>query len=246
MDDTAQPRGAALPVRNAISNAMARIKRDHYGRGPARTRTYIYDRFVFSVLDDVLTPAEQALKEAGRDRRIRRTRLAWEAVMADTFTGAVEERTGAKVVGYHSQVAFDPDLALEIFVLDQPPAPKTEPGPARAGDGQVRAAIESALVGRLHEFWGKGPTRSRIFVEDQFAFCVFDEPFTTVERTLLDAGEADVVRELRIELHDARRDAFEEVVAEATGRPVLTSVAQVVFHPDLLFLCFVLGDAQGG
>ena len=35
-------------------------------------------------------------------------------------------------------------------------------------------------------------------------------------------------------------------MAEATGRPVLTSVAQVVFHPDLLFLCFVLGDAQGG
>jgi hypothetical protein len=24
---------------------------------------------------------------------------------------------------------------------------------------------------------------------------------------------------------------------------VLTSVAQVVFHPDLLFLCFVLGDS---
>jgi len=246
MDDTAQPRGAALPVRNAISNAMARIKRDYYGRGPARSRTYIYDRFVFSVLDDVLTPAEQALKEAGRVQRVRRTRLAFEAVMTRTFTTAVEERTGATVIGYHSQVAADPDMALEIFVLDRPPTPEAEPGPARAGDGQIRAAIESGLVARLHEFWGKGPTRARIFVEDQFAFCVFDEPFTTVERTLLDAGENDVVRELRIELHDARRDAFDEVVAEATGRPVLTSVSQVVFHPDLLFLWFVLGDAPAG
>ena len=246
MDDHAEPRGAGQPVRNAISNAMARIKRDYYGRGPARTRTYIYDRFVFSVLDDVLTPAEQALKEAGRVQRVRRTRLAFEAVMTRTFTTAVEERTGATVIGYHSQVAVDPDLALEIFVLDHPPAPDTEPGPARAGDGQVRAAVENGLVARLHEFWGKGPTRSRIFVEDQIAFCVFEEPFTTVERTLLDAGEADVVRELRIDLHDARREAFDEVVAEATGRPVLTSVAQVVFHPDLLFLCFVLGDAPAG
>lgn len=225
---------------------MARIKRDYYGRGPARARTYIYDRFVFSVLDDVLTPAEQALKEAGRVQRVRRTRLAFEAVMTRTFTTAVEERTAATVIGYHSQVAVDPDLALEIFVLDHPPHPESDPGPARHGDGQIRALIENGLVARLHEFWGKGPTRSRIFVEDEFAFCVFEEPFTTVERTLLDAGENDVVRELRIELHDARRDAFDEVVAEATGRPVLTSVSQVVFHPDLLFLCFVLGDAPAG
>ena len=246
MDDHAEPRGAAQPVRNAISNAMARIKRDYYGRGPARTRTYIYDRFVFSVLDDVLTAAEQALKDAGRVRRVRRTRLAFEAVMTRTFTGAVEERTGATVIGYHSQVAFDPDLALEIFVLDRPPAAGTEPGAARAGDGQARAAVENGLVARLHEFWGKGPIRSRVFIEDQFAFCVFEGPLTTVERTLLDAGEADVVRELRIELHDAKRDAFDEVVTAATGRPVLTSVAQVVFVPDLLFLCFVLGDAPAG
>ena len=246
MDDNAEPRGAAQPVRNAISNAMARIKRDHYGRGPARSRTFIYDRFVFCVLDDVLTPAEQALKDAGRDERVRRTRLAWQAVMTRTFTDAVEERTGATVTGYHSQVAFDPDLALELFVLDRPPALESEPAPARARDGQLRAAIENALVGRLHEFWGKGPTRSRIFLEDQFAFCLFDDPFTTVERTLLDAGQGDVVRELRLELHEVKRDTLDAAVTAATGRPVLTSVAQVVFDPDLLFLCFVLGDEPAG
>ena len=242
MDDHAEPRGAGQSLRNAISNAMARIKRDYYGRGPARTRTYIYDRFVFSVLDDVLTPAEQALKDAGHVDRVRRTRLAFQAVMTDTFTGAVEERSDAKVIGYHSQIAFDPDLALEIFVLDRPLAADTEPGPARAGDGPVRASIENALVSRLHEFWGKGPTRSRIFIEDPFVFCVFDDPYTTVERTLLDAGEIDVVRELRIELHEAQQAAFDSVVAEATGRPVLTSVSQVVFEPDLLFLVYALGD----
>ena len=35
-------------LRNAISNAMARIKREFYGKGPSRTRTFIFDRIVFS------------------------------------------------------------------------------------------------------------------------------------------------------------------------------------------------------
>jgi uncharacterized protein YbcI len=242
MDANAEPRGPAPPVRNAISSAMARIKRDHYGRGPARTRTYIFDRFVFAVLDDVLTPAEQALKDAGRLDRVRHIRLTFQAVMTRTFTGAVEERTGAAVVGYHSQVVFDPDLALEFFVLDRPLDSETDQEPARPGEGPLRASLASALIAKLHDAWGKGPTRARVYVEDQFVFCVFDDPFTTVERTLLEAGESAVVRGLRIDLHDAQRAAFEEVVAQATGRPVRTSMTQVVFDPDLMFLCFMLGD----
>ena len=45
-------------LRNGISNAMARIKREFYGKGPSRTRTFICDRIIFSILDDVLTPVE--------------------------------------------------------------------------------------------------------------------------------------------------------------------------------------------
>ena len=234
-------RSAALPLRSAISNAMSRIKRDHYGRGPARTRTYLFDRFVFSMLDDVLTPAEQALKDTGRADIVRRTRLAFQEVMTETFTGAVEELTGSTVIGYHSQIVFDPDMAVEVFALEGPP--EADGGePARGGDGQLRDTIANSLVRVLHQNWGKGPTRSRVFLEDQFVFAVFDEPFTTVERTLLDAGESDLVRELRMEFHEAQRAAFEDNVARATGRHVHTSMAQVVFDPDMLFFCFVLGE----
>jgi uncharacterized protein YbcI len=225
-------------------------------------------------------PAEQALKDSGRAGLVRRTRLAFEDVMTHTFTSSVEELTGARVIGYHSQVAFDPDFALECFVLDRPlgaeadggralePATHAQPGevgdadavggtvrdsvlarserrePARMGEGQLRASVANSLVRLLHEYWGKGPTRSRVFFEDQFVFCAFEEPFTTVERTLLDAGEKDLVRELRIEAHEAQRATFDDEVARATGRPVLTSLAQVVFSPDLLFLCFVLAPAD--
>ena len=49
-------------LRNAISNAMARIKREFYGKGPSRTRTFVCDRIVFAMLDDVLTPVELAME----------------------------------------------------------------------------------------------------------------------------------------------------------------------------------------
>jgi uncharacterized protein YbcI len=107
-------------LRNAISNAMARIKREFYGKGPSRTRTFMCDRIVFAMLDDVLTPVELALKQRGRSSLVRRTRLTFEDIMTQTFTGEIERLTGARVLAYHSQIVFDPDMAIEIFVLDRP------------------------------------------------------------------------------------------------------------------------------
>jgi hypothetical protein len=42
---TDQPLRRDIPS-SALSNAMARITREFYGKGPARTRTYLCDRFV--------------------------------------------------------------------------------------------------------------------------------------------------------------------------------------------------------
>ena len=33
---------------------------------------------------------------------------------------AVQRITGRKVLGYHSQIVFNPERAFEIFVLDRP------------------------------------------------------------------------------------------------------------------------------
>jgi uncharacterized protein YbcI len=52
---------------------------------------------------------------------VRSYRLRFQEVVSEQATGAVEELTGRKVVGYHSQIVFDPDRAFEIFVLDGEP-----------------------------------------------------------------------------------------------------------------------------
>jgi uncharacterized protein YbcI len=263
-------------LRNAISNAMARIKREFYGKGPSRTRTFMCDRIVFSMLDDVLTPVELALKQRGRSALVRRTRLTFEDMMTKTFTGEIERLTGARVLAYHSQIVFDPDMAIEIFVLDRPvyrneaPVPDADvqsarlaepgevgdadklPGPAddrpvladKRPDGRLRAALANAMIRIVHEHWGKGPTRAKAYLEDGFVFCVLEEPLTTVERTLVDGGETDLVRELRLEFHEMTSRDLAEQVETLTGRRVLACHSQIVFDPDILFVIFVLDEPE--
>jgi uncharacterized protein YbcI len=108
-------------MRVEISNAMVGLKKSFYGRGPTKAKTYINDNYILCVLEGGLTKNEETLLAAGEASLVRQYRLRFQEVMADATTEAVERITGRKVVGYHSQVVFEPEHGFEIFVLDQPP-----------------------------------------------------------------------------------------------------------------------------
>ena len=108
-------------VRLAISNALVGVKKNLYGKGPVKAKTYINDNYVFAVLEGGLTRNEETLLEAGEQRLVRDYRLRFQEAVSETITTAVEEVTGRHVLAYHSQIVFDPDRAFEIFVLDEPP-----------------------------------------------------------------------------------------------------------------------------
>ena len=112
-------RGQSLPAE--ISNAMVGLKKEYYGRGPTKAKTYINDNYVFCILEGGLTRNEETLLEAGEERLVREYRLRFQESMKETTTEALERITGRKVVGYHSQIVFDPEYGFEIFVLDAPP-----------------------------------------------------------------------------------------------------------------------------
>jgi uncharacterized protein YbcI len=105
----------------AISNAMVGLKKQYFGKGPEKARTYINDNYVFCVLQNVLTRNEETLLEVGEDDLIRTYRLRFQEAMRETTTQAVEQITGRRVIGYHSQIVFRPAIGFEIFVLDEPP-----------------------------------------------------------------------------------------------------------------------------
>jgi uncharacterized protein YbcI len=111
-----------------ISNGIVKLFRESYGRGPVKAKTFIFDHYALTVLEDTLTTAEATLVKAGRGTTVREFRLAFQTEMSVEFHHIVERATGRKVVTYQSQIAFDPDHCFEIFVLDGPPAVSDEPG----------------------------------------------------------------------------------------------------------------------
>jgi uncharacterized protein YbcI len=267
----------------ALSNAIVRIMREFYGKGAARSRTMIFDDYVFVILEDVLTTAEMTLRNGGAGDLVRRVRMRFEDLMTATFVGEVERLTGRTVVAYHSQVVLEPPSCFEIFVLDptqegvgvpeqagapveaadlqepgrvgdvdQLPSPgeKSPPDdPAPAGGpppsgGAVRAAVSNAVVRLVNELYGKGAARTRTFIADDHVFCALEGVLTTVERTLVEAGETELVRELRMRFGEMVRPVFAAEVARLLGRQVLAVESQLVFDPDTLFVVFVLGDER--
>src|SRR4051795_3881286 len=109
-----QPPGS---LRAALANAMVGLKKRYYGRGPEAAKAFIEDDYVFVVLEGGLTRNEETLLAAGKEDLVRQYRLTFQEVVGPTATGAVEELTGRKVIGYHSQITFHPTRAFEIFAL---------------------------------------------------------------------------------------------------------------------------------
>jgi uncharacterized protein YbcI len=107
-------------IRAQVSNAMVALKKRFYGKGPERARSYLVDEYVFCAMEGGLTRNEETLVEAGEEEAVRQYRLLFQKTMTGTVTAAIEQITGRKVVGYHSQITFRPTRTFEIFVLAEP------------------------------------------------------------------------------------------------------------------------------
>src|SRR3954470_7887579 len=107
----------------AISNTVVRALSRTTGRGPTRAKTTLGDNGVFVVLQDTLTVGEQNLTDAGYGATVLDVRRRWQAVMREEVSREIEELTGRKVIGFMSDNHIDPDLAVEVFVLE--PLPRT-------------------------------------------------------------------------------------------------------------------------
>src|SRR5688572_3192474 len=107
-------------VRAEISNAMVGLKKEFYGKGPTKAKTFLNDNYVFCVMEGGLTRNEETLIGRGHEDLVRSYRLRFQEAMEDPTVEAIQRITGSKVIGYHSQIVFNPERAFEIFVLDRP------------------------------------------------------------------------------------------------------------------------------
>jgi uncharacterized protein YbcI len=111
------PEGQSVQL--AVSNAMVRLYKDLFGRGPTRARTnFAGPDVLVATLQDTLTPAEQSMVALGEHTRLRDTRMFFQHASETEFRDAVERITGRKVRAFVSGIDTKADVATEIFYLE--------------------------------------------------------------------------------------------------------------------------------
>jgi uncharacterized protein YbcI len=114
VDRGARARGQTL---TEISNAMVALHREHFGRGPGAAKSVMVDDMIVCTLTDIYTAVEKTLIRAGNIDRVRDTRQLHQIALEREFVAPVEQITGRRVDAFISSVHFDPDIAVEMFLL---------------------------------------------------------------------------------------------------------------------------------
>ncbi len=104
------------------TNVIVGLHARHYGKGATRSKSYLLDDVLVCVMEDVYTTVERTLIGVGEADQVRATRRAFQEAMQAEFRAEIERVTGRRVLAYISQVVTDPELAVEIFVLEPEPA----------------------------------------------------------------------------------------------------------------------------
>ena len=125
--------------------------------------------------------------------------------------------------------------------------------PARSGpaiatpamDGALRSAVSQAIV-RIHaEHYGKGATQAKTYAWDNLLVTVLRDVLTVAERTLVDVGHPDTVRDVRNTFQSTMQQTFCSAVERLTGRRVHSFMSQVDPVNGLGVEVFVLEPLDG-
>jgi uncharacterized protein YbcI len=111
-------REANGPVAADISNEVVRLVRQHFGKGPTQAKTVWQDDVVVTILRGGFTHAEKTLYQAGKGDIVEEGRRAMQAVFEREMRAAVERLTGRRVEAFMSTNHHQPDISVEMFVLE--------------------------------------------------------------------------------------------------------------------------------
>ena len=120
------------------------------------------------------------------------------------------------------------------------PEPLSGTEPVDESRGDMRGNISRRIVQLHKEFYGRGPTKAKTYVNGDLVTVLMRGGFTRVEETLLQEGRGDSVITQRMDFQEVMVDRFKRVVEEETGRKVVAMMSGSHQHPDLLSEVFVL------
>ena len=117
-----------------ISTGLVQLHSRYYGKGPTKAKTHMVNGTVVCILRGGFTTVERTLVDTGQVESVYQMRRSFQQAMEQEFRDVVEEATGRKVIAYMSSIHVDPDLAVELFVM--------EPTEEQATDGSAPEEAE--------------------------------------------------------------------------------------------------------
>lgn len=103
-----------------ITNRIVALMREHYGRGPIKAKTYVLDNLIVCVLSNGFTAIERTMMAGGEPDRVLEMRRDFQRMMKVRYSAMIEQLTGRKVLAFLSQAHVEPDLTVEMFLMDGP------------------------------------------------------------------------------------------------------------------------------
>lgn len=105
-------------------------------------------------------------------------------------------------------------------------------------------AISNAVVSLFRERFGRGPTKARTHINDGLVTCVLHEVMTTEDRSLVDAGGADLVETKRSLIREDARERLEQAVEKHVGEKVVAVLSDMDPAEDVAVINFLLDTAR--
>ena len=108
--------------------------------------------------------------------------------------------------------------------------------------GETLGAITDEVIRIWAERHGHGPESGKSYANDDFVFTVLRGGMTAQERTLVERGREEVVRQTRAAFESAIFAEYKTAIEGLTDRTLLDYHSQVLFRAGLTVEIFVLGN----
>ena len=111
-------------------------------------------------------------------------------------------------------------------------------------DGAIREQLANAFVKLHSEYYGRGPTKAKVYSDRDLIAIVLEETFTSAEKTLIARGEADGIQDIRRRFQRVMADQFRSAVEQSTGRRVRAFISETDLENDIAVELFLLGGER--
>jgi uncharacterized protein YbcI len=112
--------------------------------------------------------------------------------------------------------------------------------PLADGRGELRQQLSNALVALFKQYFGRGPTDCRTYLEPNLVIVVLAGGYTAAERTLFEAGKWHEVRQTRMAWQDSMEVRFIDTIERLTHRTVKALLSANRQDAELTIELFVL------